>query len=207
MWLVEPPVAWRPTRPFDDRLLVDDVADRGIVVAHRRHRQGALGRLLGQGIAQRRAGIDEAGTGQMQAHDFHQHLVGVGGAVEGTGAGRVVGLGLRLEQFGRGRPCPRNRAGAPATSRRWRAGRHRPRRHEHGRQMPEGQRPDQEARHDLVADAEKHGGVEHVVAQGDRRRHGDNVAAEQRQIHARLALVTPSHIAGTPPATCAVAPI
>ena len=36
----------------------------------------------------------------MQAHDLHQHLVGVGGAVEGAGAGRMVSLGLRREEIG-----------------------------------------------------------------------------------------------------------
>ena len=54
--------------------------------------------------------------------------------------------------------------------------------------MAEGQRADHQARHDLVADAEIDGRVEHVVRQRDRRRHGDHVAGEQRQLHARLAL-------------------
>ena len=40
---------------------------------------------------------------------------------------------------------------------------HRPGRHEHARQVAEVQRADQQARHDLVADAEQQRGVEHVV--------------------------------------------
>ena len=54
--------------------------------------------------------------------------------------------------------------------------------------MAEGQRRDHQPRHDLVADAEIDGGVEHVVRQADRGRHGDHVAREQRQLHAGLAL-------------------
>ena len=65
---------------------------------------------------------------------------------------------------------------------------HRPAGHEDRRQMTEGERADEQARHDLVADAEAEGRVEHVVGQRDRRRQRDHVAAEQRQLHARLAL-------------------
>ena len=54
--------------------------------------------------------------------------------------------------------------------------------------MAEGQRRDHQPRHDLVADAEIDRGVEHVVRQADRGRHGDHVAREQRQLHAGLAL-------------------
>ncbi len=36
----------------------------------------------------------------MKPHDFHQHLVGIGGAVESAGAGAVIGLGFRLQQRG-----------------------------------------------------------------------------------------------------------
>ena len=45
--------------------------------------------------------------------------------------------------------------------------------------------------HDLVADAEEHRRVEHVVRQADRGGHGDGVAREQRQLHAGLALGDP----------------
>ncbi len=54
--------------------------------------------------------------------------------------------------------------------------------------MAERKRADQEARHDLVADAEIDRRVEHVVRQRDRRRERDHVAGEERQLHARLAL-------------------
>src|SRR3546814_3355853 len=43
-------------------------------------------------------------------------------------------------------------------------------------------------RHDLVADAEEDRRVEHVVGEADRGRERDDVAGEQRQLHARLAL-------------------
>jgi hypothetical protein len=50
------------------------------------------------------------------------------------------------------------------------------------------QRADQQARHDLVADAQQQHGVEHVVRQRDGGGHRDGVAREQRQLHARRAL-------------------
>lgn len=68
------------------------------------------------------------------------------------------------------------------------AGGHRPGRHEQRRQMTEAQRTDQQARHDLVADAEQQRGVEQVVRQRHRRAHGDHLAAGNGQLHARLAL-------------------
>ncbi len=52
-----------------------------------------------EGFAQGRAGIDEGGAGQMEAHQLHHHLVGVGGAVEGAGACGVVGGGFSFEQL------------------------------------------------------------------------------------------------------------
>ena len=42
--------------------------------------------------------------------------------------------------------------------------------------------------HDLVAHAEHQRAVEHVVRERDRGRHGDHVAAEERELHARAAL-------------------
>ena len=54
--------------------------------------------------------------------------------------------------------------------------------------MAERECADQEAGHDLVADAEIDRRVEHVVRQRDRRRKRDDVAREQRKLHAFLAL-------------------
>ncbi|MNY26347.1 hypothetical protein D3C86_1601900 [compost metagenome] len=54
--------------------------------------------------------------------------------------------------------------------------------------MTEGECGNDEAGHDLVADAEIDGGVEHVVRQADAGRHGDSVAGKQRKLHAGLAL-------------------
>ena len=54
--------------------------------------------------------------------------------------------------------------------------------------MAEAERADQQPRHDLVANAEQRRRIEHPMAERHRRRHGDHVAAEQRQIHAGLAL-------------------
>ena len=149
---------------------------------------GPRGRGLGERRAQRRARVDEAGAGQVQPHQLHQHLVGVGGAVERAGAGAVVGGGLGGEQL-----VAADLAGGVllahlALQRVGQPGGHRARGHEQRGQVPERQRADQEARHDLVADAEHERGVEHVVREGDGGGHGDDVAAVERQLHARAAL-------------------
>ena len=57
--------------------------------------------------------------------------------------------------------------------------------------MPEAQSADQQPRDDLVADAKQRHRIEHAVAERDRCAHRDHVAAEQRQVHARLALSDP----------------
>jgi hypothetical protein len=72
--------------------------------------------------------------------------------------------------------------------------------------VAEVQRADQQPGHDLVAHAQQQRGVEHVVRQRD----GGGLAMVSREN--RLSSmpgwpwVTPSHMAGTPPATCTVAP-
>ena len=124
----------------------------------------------------------------MQAHDLHQHLVGVGGAVESAGAGRVIGLGLRRQQVGAGRLA----FGEQLADFRFlvvgKARGHRSRRQEHRRQMAEREGADQEARHDLVADAEIDRRIEHVMRKGDRGRKRDDIAREQGKLHPLLAL-------------------
>ena len=54
----------------------------------------------GQFGPQFRAGVDKGGTGYMQPHHFHHHLVGICGAVKGAGARAMIRRGLRLKQFG-----------------------------------------------------------------------------------------------------------
>ncbi len=172
----------------DDHALVDDLADRRELVAERGDGERPLGRQPGQLVAERRARIDEGRARHMQAHDLHQHLVGVGGAVEGAGARPVIGGAFCLEQLGAAELA----LGVELADARLlairQAGGHRAGRDEHRRHMAEGKRRDQQARHDLVADAEIDRGVEHVVRHADGRGHGDGVAREQRQLHAGLAL-------------------
>ena len=172
----------------DESALVEHPPNRGEGVAERRDLGHALGGGTGQGIPQRCVGVDEGGTRQVQAHDLHQHLVGVGRAVEGAGAGRMVGGALGLQEVLRGRACPRRRAGGRASSRCSKTRRHGAGRHQHGGQVTEGERTDDQAGNDLVADAKHQGAVEHVVAEGDRGAHGDHVAADQGQLHADLTL-------------------
>ncbi len=80
----------------------------------------------------------------------------------------------------------------------WDAAGHRPRRHEHRRQMAEGRRRHDQARHDLVANAQIKCGVETVVAHRHPGGQRDHVAAEQRQFHPRLALGHPVAHRGHP---------
>jgi hypothetical protein len=67
-------------------------------------------------------------------------------------------------------------------------GGHRAARDKNARNVAEVQRADEQARHDLVADAQVEGGVEHIVGHRHGGRHRNGVAREQRQLHARLAL-------------------
>ena len=166
----------------DDRALIDDPAQRTEVVAERGDVQCTFGGFAGE----RRSGVpgltnDAPGS---YAHRFQQHLVGIGGAVEGAGAGAVVRGGLGFQLFAGGF------AGIALAHFRLLLVRdargHRASRHEH-RQVAEGQRADQQARHDLVAHAEVDGGIEHVMAEADRSGLGDHIAREQRQFHAAAA--------------------
>ncbi|MNJ62901.1 hypothetical protein D3C77_587570 [compost metagenome] len=83
----------------DQGFFVDDLAQGHEVAAGLGHARDLLRGFDGEGIAQRRVGIDERRARQVQAHHFHQQLVGVGGAVKGTGAGAVVGLHFRFQQL------------------------------------------------------------------------------------------------------------
>ena len=165
-------------------------AERQVVAAERGDRSRALRRGARQRVAQRRAGVHEGRARQVQAHDLHQHLVAVGGAVEGAGARRVVGCGLGFEQL----------VAADLALRRssWRTSAFSlldrpevigPARHE---DRPAGGRtcsaPISRPGTILSQTPRQQRGVEHVVRQRDRRGHRDHVAAEQRQFHARLAL-------------------
>ena len=50
-----------------------------------------------QRMAQITMGVFKRRPGQMQPHDFHQHLVGIGRAVESTRARAVIGFGFGLQ--------------------------------------------------------------------------------------------------------------
>ena len=178
----------QPDHAVDEGALVQDAADRHERVAGGGDGQRPAHGLLRQRVAQRGAGVDEAGPRQVQAHDLHEHLVGVGGAVEGAGAGTVIGARFRLQQ----RLAPHLALGEELADPRLlvvrQAGGHRPGGDEDARQMSEGQRADHQPRHDLVADAEIDGGVEGLVRQRDGGGERDDVAREERELHSRLAL-------------------
>jgi hypothetical protein len=168
--------------------LVDHLADRNVFAALLGDLRRAPRSSGGQRIAQRGVGRDEGGARQVQAHHLHQHLVAVGGAVESTGAGAVIGLRLAFQQLFAGGLALRIALADRRLLFVRQAGSHGAGRHEHRRQVAEVQRADQQARNDLVAYAEIQGRVEHIVRQRHRGAHGDRVAREQRQLHARLAL-------------------
>ena len=130
----------------------DNGVDDRFFANHFAHRQNGVvsdggGDVGGGGAGERFAhgsvGVDEGGVGHVQAHHFHHHLVGVGGAVEGAGARAVVrghfafkqriaadfALGKQLAGFGFF--IIGNAAGHRACG------------HENGGQMAEAQRADQ----------------------------------------------------------------
>ena len=82
----------------DDGALVHDAADGRIAFAQCDAQHGACG-FACQLVAQIVAGVYKGGAGHMQAHGFEQHLVAVGRAVKGAGAGAVVRLELGFQQL------------------------------------------------------------------------------------------------------------
>jgi hypothetical protein len=69
----------------DDRFRIDDL--RHEALARLREIDAARGGGAHQRLAQRRVRVDEGRAGQMEAHQLHHHLVGVGRAVEGARPG------------------------------------------------------------------------------------------------------------------------
>ena len=143
---------------------------------------------IGQRLPQGRARVDKRRAGQVQAHDLHQHLVGVGGAVKGAGARPVIGRLLGIEQ---GLPVDQALRKLLAhlglvligQTRGHRAGRN-----EKSGQVAKLQRAHEQTGHDLVAHAQKKGCIKHVVRQAHHARQGNHIAREQRQLHAVFAL-------------------
>ena len=190
VWLVEPPVASSATQRVDDRLLVDDLADRGGLAAGRGDRPPrAPPRRRVRASRSGVPGLTKVAPGQVQAHAPPSAAGWSWRCRRRCRCRRSGTTPTRPRAAPRGRPCPRRTAGAPAAfSLVGQARGHRPGRHEDRRQVAEGQRADQQAGHDLVADAEHQRGVEHVVRERDRGRHRDHVAAEERELHAVAAL-------------------
>ncbi len=78
---------------------IEDIADGGVVVAERGDGERAFCAFYRKGVAQRCIRIHETGSGQVEAHELHQHLVGVSCAVEGTGSRAVVAGHLGFQQL------------------------------------------------------------------------------------------------------------
>ncbi len=172
----------------DHRGLVHQAADGQITLPQTGELQHLSHRRDGEPIAQLAARVDERSPGKLQAHELHEHLVAVGRAVEGAGAGAVIGGGLGGDELGPARlPGGIGFSDASLFSVGQARG-HGARGHEYRGQVAERQRPHEETGNDLVADPETDDGIEHVVRERHRRGHGDDVAAEERQLHSRPAL-------------------
>ena len=137
----------------DERTLVDDLDERKVVSAQRGGLRDALRGGDRERVAQRRVRRDEGGARNMQAHHLHEHLVGVGGAVERAGAGVVVRAHFRREQLVTRGQALRVALAHFGLGLVGHAARHRAARHEDDGHLAERGRADEQARHDLVADA------------------------------------------------------
>jgi len=124
----------------------------------------------------------------MQPHHLRHQLIGVGGAVKSAGAGTVVGVGLIVKHL---RPADLTLDKALpgpglvfiGNPRLHGAGRHQ----KHG-QMAELKSAHEQTWHDFVADPEQQDAVKDIMGQADNRGHGNDVAADQAEIHARFSL-------------------
>ena len=153
-------------------------------------------------------GFDERGARHVQAHHLHEHLVGIGGAVERAGAGVVVRAHLRGQQF-----VARGQAFGVALA--------------HlglllVGDVPVGMGPPGTKMMGIwpndAAPMNRPGTILSQMPNNNapnRRLRGESATAVASAITSRLnsdssmparPCVTPSHMAGTPPATCAVAP-
>ena len=124
----------------------------------------------------------------MQAHDLHQHLIAIRRAIEGACPGTVVRLSFALEQRVTADLALRKQLTDLCLFIVRHARGHGPTGHHNCRQMAELERADEQSGHDLVAHAQRENGIKHVVRQRNGGRHRDHVTAEQRYLHARLAL-------------------
>ena len=146
------------------------------------------GSVTGQGFAQVGIRVDEGGGGQVYAHHFHHHLVGVGGAVEGTSTRAVVRTHFAFKQgitadFAFGKKLAGTGFFFIADT----AG-HRACRDEDAWDMAEGQSTNHQAGNNFVAYAHKQAAVKHLMRQTDGGTHGNHVTGKQRQFHAGVAL-------------------
>ena len=148
----------------------------------------ALHTSLVQGLAQWCVRIHKAGAGQLQAHDFHQHLVRIGRAIKGAGARTVVGRLLGFHERGAAHQALCKLLAHLGLVVVRQATGHRACRQKQRRQMAKLQSTHEHPGHDLVANAQQQDRVKHVVRQTDCGGHGNHITREQRQAHAVFAL-------------------
>ncbi len=171
-----------------DRLFVDHAAQRTKIIARLADGGQPMRGGAAELLPQFRSRLDERRSGDMETHHLHHHLVGIGSAVESACAGRMVAAHFAGKQF-LARRLALGIKLAHALLFLVRDTRpHRARGHENCRQVAKAQRAHQQAGDDLVADAEQRDPIVHRMAERDRGRQGNRVAAEQRQFHAGFAL-------------------
>ena len=181
----------QPDRCVDDRLFVHHPRQRTEIVGRLADRSQTVRCRPAQFLAQLGSRLDECGPGDVQPHHFHHHLVGIGGAVKGAGAGRVIASHLARQQFLAVCLALRIELANPLLLLVGDARAHRSRGHEDRGQVTEAQRTHQQSGDDLVAYSQQRHAVIHRMAERDDGRHGNRIAAEERELHARLALRNP----------------
>ena len=143
----------------------------------------------------------------MQTHGFEQHLIAVGCTVKSASALAMVSRRLCFQQF-----CAVYQTLSGQFTHLGffivrQAAAHGPSRNKHSGQMAKMQSTNQEARHNFVAHPQHECRVKNIVTQRHCGRHGNHIAAEQAELHARRALRhtiahgrhTPRHLRGCAP--------
>ena len=178
----------QPHQTVHKGALVQNITDGAVIIAQVGDFQRAFGARMGQRIAQVGVGVHERRTGQVQAHELHQHLVGIGGAVERAGARTVIGCHLGLHQL----VAAHFASGVLLADLGFllvrQARGHRPRRQKDRGDVAKGRGGNDQPRHDLVANTKINRTVKGVVRQRHTGGQRDDVARKQRQLHARLPL-------------------
>ena len=154
---------------IDQGLDPNDLVEWRIVAAERADLHRTMRGGAGQGGAQGRVWRDKGRARQVQAHGLHQHLVGIGGAIKGASARCVIGLGFRFQQFSAASLASSIALAHLGLVWIWQTRRHGPCGHKNRTELAKPSGRDEQARHDLVTDAQIERRIKQVVRQANRR--------------------------------------